>query len=97
MVNIVHGFLKTSKPKLSEQYIYSGNKMRLQLKDVKIFSLFLKKTGIFLDLRNVFFIPHFFKNFVSVLKLTKNDLEFRFINSTFSSFKINVYISNRIK
>ena len=84
-VNTMQGFLNTRKPTSHEQQVYSGNKLFSQVEAVGTFRLILK-SGYVLDLDNVFFIPHFSRNLISVSKLDIIGYGFWFINSTFSIF-----------
>jgi hypothetical protein len=52
---------------------------------------------MFLDLENVFFIPHFSRNLISVSKLDIIGFDFLFISSTFSIFKGENIIGGGIK
>jgi transposase InsO family protein len=64
----MQGFLNTRKSTSNEQWVYSGNKLFSHVEAVGTFRLILK-TGYVLDLENVFFIPCFFRNLISVSKL----------------------------
>jgi hypothetical protein len=63
---------------------------------VGTFRLILK-TGYILDLENVFFIPCFSRNLISVSKLDVIGFSFWFINSTFSIFKCENFIGGGTK
>jgi hypothetical protein len=63
---------------------------------VGTFKLILK-TGYVLDLENVFFIPCFSRNLISISKLDVIGFSFWFINSTFSIFKGENFIGGRTK
>jgi hypothetical protein len=96
IVNTMHGFLNTRKPTSNEQRVYSGNKLFSLVEAVWTFALILK-TGYVLDLENVFFIPCFSRNLISVSKLDVIDFSFWFINSTFSIFKGENFIGGGTK
>jgi transposase InsO family protein len=55
------------------------------------------KSGYVLDLENVFFIPKFSRNLISVSRLDNVGFGFWFINSTFSIFKGEQFIGGGIK
>jgi hypothetical protein len=63
---------------------------------VRTYRLILK-TGYVLDLENVFYIPSFSRNFISVSKLDVFGYGFWFINSTFSIFRDNNFVGGGIK
>jgi hypothetical protein len=63
---------------------------------VGTFRLILK-TGYILDLKNVFFIPYFSRNLISVSKLDVIGFSFWFINSIFSIFKGGNFIGGGTK
>jgi hypothetical protein len=92
----MQGFLNTRKPASHEQQVYSGNKLFSQVEAVGTFRLILKSEYV-LDLDNVFFIPHFSRNLISVSKLDIIGYRFLFINSTFSIFKGENFIGGGIK
>ena len=92
----MQGFLNTRKPASHEQRVYSGNKLFSQVEAVGTFRLILK-SGYVLDLDNVFFIPHFSRNLISVSKLDIIGYGFWFINSTFSIFKGENLVGGGIK
>jgi hypothetical protein len=64
---------------------------------VETFRLILKKIGYVLDLDNVFFIPCFSRNLISVSKLDIIGFGFLFINFTFSIFEGENFIGGGIK
>jgi hypothetical protein len=68
IVNIMQVFLNTRKLASNEQRVYSGNKLFSHVEVVGTFRLILK-TGYIIDLENVFFIPCFSRNLISVSKL----------------------------
>jgi hypothetical protein len=68
IVNTMQIFLNTRKPASNEQRVYSENKLFSHVEAVGTFRLILK-TGYVLDLENVFFIPCFSRNLISVSKL----------------------------
>ena len=92
----MQGFLNTRKPASHEQRVYSGNKLFSQVEAVGTFRLILK-SGYVLDLDNVFFIPYFSRNLISVSKLDIIGYGFWFINSTFSIFKGENLVGGGIK
>jgi hypothetical protein len=86
----------TWKPASNEQPVYFGNKLFSHVEAVGTFRLILK-TGYVLDLENVFFIPCFSRNLISVSKLDVIGFGFLFINSTFSVFKGENFIGGGTK
>jgi hypothetical protein len=95
-VNTLQGFLKTRKPIRSEQRVYSGNKLFSPVVAVGTYRLILK-TGYVLDLENVFYIPSFSRNLISISKLDVFGYGFWFINSIFSIFRNNNFVGGGIK
>ena len=91
IVNSMQGFLNLRKPKGNEQCIYSGNQMCSKVEGVGTFRLILK-TGYVLDLNNVFYVPSFSRNLISISKLLVVGYGFLFENSILSIFKNNVHI-----
>ena len=91
MVNSMQGFLNLRKLKGNEQCIYSGNRMCLKVEGVGTFRLILKN-GYVLDLNNVFYVPSFSKNLISISKLLVVGYGFLFENSILSIFKHKVHI-----
>jgi len=61
-------FLNLRKSKGNEEGIYSENQMRSKIKAVETFRLVLKFRFI-LNLKNIFYIPSFSRNLISVFKL----------------------------
>jgi hypothetical protein len=96
IVITMQGFLNTRKPASNEQRVYSGNKLFSHVEAVRTFRLILKSVYV-LDLDNVFFIPCFSRNLISVSKLDIIGFGFLFINSTFSIFKGENFIGGGIK
>ena len=66
--NTMQDFLNLRKSKGNEEGIYSGNQMRSKIKDVETFRLVLKFRFI-LNLENIFYIPSFSRNLISVYRL----------------------------
>jgi len=91
-----NSFLIIRKLASNEQRVYSGNKLFSHVEAVGTFRLILK-TGYILDLENVFFIPCFSRNLISVSKLDIIGFSFWFINSTFSIFKGGHFIGGGTK
>jgi hypothetical protein len=83
----MQGFLNTRKLAGNEQRVYSGNKSYSHVEVVRTLTLILK-SGYVLDLDNVFFIPRFSRNLISISKLDIVGFGFLFINSTFSIFMV---------
>ena len=68
IVNSMQGFLNLRKPKGHEQCIYSGNQMCSKVEGAGTFRLIFK-IGYVLDLNNVFYVPSFSRNLISISKL----------------------------
>jgi hypothetical protein len=96
IVNTMQGFLNIKKPASNDQWVYSKNILFSCVEAVETFRLIFK-TRYVLDLDNVFFIPCFSRNLISVSKLDIVGLGFLFINSTFSIFKGGNFIGGGIK
>ncbi|KAG6639801.1 hypothetical protein CIPAW_10G127600 [Carya illinoinensis] len=79
IVNTLQGFLTRRKPTTSELWVFTGNKGRSQVVAVGVFRVILK-SGHVLDLNNVFYIPEFCRNLISVSKLVIKGYSFLFEN-----------------
>ena len=87
----MQGFLHQRKPKTSELYVYSGNKGGSQVVAIGTFRIILK-SGHVLDLSDVFYVPSFSRNLISVAKLVAKGYSFVFEN-VLSIFKNNVHVA----
>ena len=91
IVNSMQGFLNLRKPKGNKQCIYSRNRMCSKVEGIGTFLLILK-TGYVLDLNNVFYVPSFSRNLISISKLVVVGYGFLFENLILSIFKNKVHI-----
>ena len=78
---------------VNEQGIYSGNGMRSHVKAVETFRLVLKSSFI-LDLANIFYVPSFSRNLVSVIKNFYLGFGFNFNGLNLNLMKDNSLVGN---
>ena len=67
----------------SEQYIYSGSKMSLHVEAIATCSLVLSSSFI-LELEKTFYVPSFFKNLNSIIRLVPLGFSFNFLDYGFN-------------
>ena len=81
--NSLQGLRNLRKPTISEQNIYSGNKMSSHVEAVGTCILILS-TGFSLSLERTFYVPGFSRNLISVSRLVSIGFSFNFSNSGLS-------------
>ena len=87
--NTLQGMQNLRKPVVSEQCIYSGNKMSSRVEAIGTCSLVLS-SGFILELEKTFYVPNFSRNLISISRLVPLGFSFNFTDSGFS-------ISNKSK
>ena len=68
VTNTLQGLKNLKKPMRSEQYTFSGNKMRSHVEAIRTHNLILG-SGFVLVMKKKFYVPSFFRNLVLVSKL----------------------------
>jgi hypothetical protein len=68
-----------------EKYIYSGDSNKTEVEPIGHFKILLN-TGFYLDLYEIFVVPSFRRNLISVFGLDKNGFSCKFENRNFSLF-----------
>ena len=77
----------------SEQYIYSGNKMRSHVEAIGTYSLVLS-SGFILNLENIFYVPSFFRNLISISRVVPLGYSFNFYETSFNLFYKSNLVGN---
>jgi transposase InsO family protein len=91
--NCLQLFQSRREPTMHEKSVYSGNKMRSHVKAVGTCRITLE-TGVILDLHEVFYIPSYSRNLISISKLDKFGYCFKFENSKLSIYRNAIEIGS---
>ncbi|CBI39190.3 unnamed protein product, partial [Vitis vinifera] len=89
----LQGMRNLRKPMLSEQCIYSGNKMRSHVEAVGTCSLVLS-SGFIFDLEKTFYVPSFSRNLISISRVVPLGYSFSFYETSFSLFYKSNLVGN---